>query len=209
MFKLPPLPYAETALEPSISAATLAVHYGKHHASYISKANAALKERPNAPASLEEVVRLAARENDTALFNNAAQAWNHAFFWECMTPDFTAPSGAIAKAIDTAFGSLQGFKDEFLARGTGHFASGWAWLVADKSGALELRDLHDANTPITNAALTPIIVCDVWEHAYYLDYKNERGKFLQTFVDRLINWRFAAAQYEAARAGERGWLFPA
>jgi Fe-Mn family superoxide dismutase len=210
MFKLPDLPFDAGALEPHMSRSTLETHHGKHHAGYIKKTNAALAERANAPGALEDVVRLAVREKDQKLFNNAAQAWNHGFFWQSLTPQAQAgPGGALKSALDKAFGSIEGFRDEAKAKGEGHFASGWLWLVADQSGAVQLTDLHDADTPISDPAVTPLLVCDLWEHAYYLDYKNERGKFLDAFLNKLANWQFAEAQYEAARAGgERAWRFP-
>ncbi|MGE0742792.1 MAG: superoxide dismutase [Hyphomonadaceae bacterium] len=210
MFKLPDLPFSQAALEPHMSATTLTAHHGKHHAGYIKKTNDALKERADAPDTLEEVVRMAAREKDQKLFNNAAQAWNHAFFWNSLAPQAQAePNGALRKAIDTAFGSLSAFRDQAKARGEGHFASGWLWLVADKSGVVSLQDAHDAHTPIEHNNVTPLLVCDLWEHAYYLDYKNERGKFLDAFLNPLANWRFAEQQFEAALKGGAGaWVFP-
>jgi len=210
MFKLPALPFATSALEPLMSAATLETHHGKHHAAYIKKTNDALKERANAPTTLEDVVKLAAREKDAKLFNNAAQAWNHAFFWNCLSPEKQAePQHALRNALDTAFGSLSAFRDEAKARGEGHFASGWLWLVSDKNGAVSLLDLHDADTPIARDDATPLLVCDLWEHAYYLDYKNERGKFLDAFLTTLANWRFAESQYDAVRgAHAQAWRFP-
>jgi Fe-Mn family superoxide dismutase len=211
MFELIPLPYAETALEPSMSRDTLATHHGKHHAGYIKKMNAALAERPDAPKSLEEVVRLAAREQDQKLFNNAAQAWNHGFFWHSLAPEGGGkPQGDLAKAIEQSFGSFDAFREEAQAKGEGHFASGWLWLVADGAGKLSLKDTHDAATPITDAGVTPLFTCDLWEHAYYIDYKNERPKFLNAFFDKLVNWRLAESQLAAARNGGAGaWTYPA
>lgn len=211
MFKLPPLPFPESALEPAMSRTTLETHHGKHHAAYIKKMNDALKERADAPQSLEEVVRLAKRENDKKLFNNAAQAWNHAFFWQSLTPEKQdGPTGGLKTAIEKIFTSVDNFRDEAKAKGEGHFASGWLWLVSDESGTVQLTDMHDADTPIVDSRVTPLLVCDLWEHAYYLDYKNERGKFLEAFLTRLANWRFAEAQYEAARnGGVNAWRFPA
>ena len=210
MFKLPPLPFDVAALEPAMSAATLTTHHGKHHAGYIKKTNAALAERANAPRALEEVVRLAAREHDKKLFNNAAQAWNHGFFWNCLTPSPQGASqGELKAALETTFGALDSFRDEAKSRGENHFASGWLWLVADQTGALQLTDLHDADTPIVDTAVTPLLVCDLWEHAYYLDYKNDRAKFLDAFFGKLANWRLAEAQYDSARRGSPGWTFPA
>jgi Fe-Mn family superoxide dismutase len=209
MFKLPDLPFAQNALEPAMSADTLATHHGKHHAAYINKTNAFLKERANAPVALEDVIRLAEREQDKKLFNNAAQAWNHGFFWQSLSPQKTEPQGALKAALEKAFGSIDDFRAEAKAKGEGHFASGWLWLVSDAQGALALQDLHDAATPVTDGAVTPILVCDLWEHAYYLDYKNERGKFLDAFLSKLANWNFAGTQYEAARGGGAGaWRFP-
>jgi Fe-Mn family superoxide dismutase len=210
MFKLPPLPFDAAALEPAMSADTLNTHHGKHHAGYIKKTNAALAERTDAPGALEDVVRLAAREHDKKLFNNAAQAWNHGFFWQSLSPQAQAgPADALKAALEKSFGSLDAFRDEAKARGENHFASGWLWLVAADTGAVQLTDLHDADTPIVDPKVTPLLVCDLWEHAYYLDYKNERGKFLEAFLGKLANWRFADAQYEAARkAGAGAWSFP-
>lgn len=209
MFRLPDLPYPNEALEPAMSRGTLATHHGKHHAGYIKKTNALIAERPNAPSRLEELVQIAWREQAKPLFNNAAQAWNHAFFWNCLTPRPTEPSGELRAAIERAFGSLETFKEEAKARGEGHFASGWLWLIADRRGAVSLADLHDADTPIKDEGATPILVCDLWEHAYYLDYKNERGRFLDAFLNQLANWEFAQQQYAAARnSGVNGWMFP-
>jgi Fe-Mn family superoxide dismutase len=193
-----------------MSAVTVDTHYNKHHAGYVKKLNAALKERANAPSTLEDIVRLAAREEDDKLFNNAAQAWNHAFFWQSLKPDGKGePSGKFKAALDAAFGSFSTLRDEFLERGEGHFASGWVWLVAERGGKVRLVDTHDAHTPMVDRDVTPLITCDVWEHAYYLDHKNERGAFLKAFVDHLANWRFAERQYEAARAGGAGgWIYP-
>lgn len=208
MFKLPPLPYPENALEPSISATTMSTHYGKHHATYIKNLNAALAEKKDTPASLEDVVRLAAKERGP-FFNNAAQAWNHAFFWNALSPEVQQPSGDLKTALDSDFKSYQGFHDEFVDAGLKQFGSGWAWLVSDAKGALSIQKTHDADLPIVDPDLTPLLVCDVWEHAYYLDYKNDRGAFLKTYVEKLANWRFAESQYAAAKNGGKGaWVFP-
>jgi Fe-Mn family superoxide dismutase len=208
-FKLPDLPYVAGALEPHISRTTMETHHGKHHAAYIKNMNAILAERADAPKALEDVVQLAVREGNKKLFNNAAQAWNHGFFWQSLTPEAQGgPSGDLKSAIEKAFGSISSFNDEAKAKGVGHFASGWLWLVSDKSGAVSLTDLHDADTPITDASLTPLLVCDLWEHAYYLDYKYERPRFVEAFLSTLANWRFAESQYAAARSGNSGWVFP-
>lgn len=208
-FRLPNLPYDAGALEPHISRITMETHHGKHHAAYIKNMNAILAERADAPGTLEEVVLLAEKEGNKKLFNNAAQSWNHAFFWESLSPSVQdGPTGDLKAAIEKAFGSISAFNDEAKSKGAGHFASGWLWLVADKTGAVKLIDTHDAETAITDRSVTPLLVCDVWEHAYYLDYKNERPKFLDAFVSKLVNWRFAEAQYAAARSGSGGWVFP-
>ncbi len=209
MFKLIDLPFDAAALEPHMSRDTLNTHHGKHHAGYIKKLNGFLAERENVAAALEEVVRRAKAENDKKIFNNAAQAWNHGFFWMSLSPQAQGePQGELRAAIEKAFGDLANFRQEAKAKGEGHFASGWLWLVADKSGAVQLVDTHDADTPVTDSAITPLSVCDLWEHAYYIDYKNERGKFLDAYLNSLINWRFAEAQYDAARKGEQGWTYP-
>jgi superoxide dismutase, Fe-Mn family len=208
VFKLPELPFDVAALEPLMSRATLETHHGKHHAAYIKNMNAILAERSTVPDTLEEVVQLAVKEKNTKLFNNAAQAWNHAFFWESLSPKPQNPEGDLKAAIESAFGSVDGFREKFTATGVGHFASGWAWLVSDKSGALKIIDTHDAATALTEQGVTPLLVSDVWEHAYYIDFKNDRAAFLKGFVEKLANWRFAERQYEAARKGEPGWRFP-
>jgi Fe-Mn family superoxide dismutase len=208
MFKLPPLPYPENALEPTISATTMATHYGKHHATYVKNLNAALAEKKDAPASLEEIVRMAAKEKGP-FFNNAAQTWNHAFFWNAMSPQAQRPDDDLKTALDRDFKSYQGFHDEFVDAGLKQFGSGWAWLVSDAKGALTIQKTHDAELPTVDPGLTPLLVCDVWEHAYYLDYKNDRGAFLKAYVEKLANWRFAEAQYAAAKNGGKGaWVFP-
>ncbi len=208
-FKLPELPYDAGALEPHISRTTMETHHGKHHAAYIKNMNAILAERVDAPVALEDVVRLAVRENNKKLFNNSAQAWNHGFFWQSLSPEVQGgPSGDLKTAVEKSFGSLDAFNEEAKAKGVGHFASGWLWLVSDRNGALKLTDLHDADTPITDENITPLLVYDLWEHAYYLDYKNERPKFVDAFLSTLANWRFAEAQFQAARSGSGAWVFP-
>ena len=210
MIKLPDLPFAPEALEPSMSATTLRTHHDKHHAAYVKKANGFIEERAGEkPTSLEAIVRLAAKEGDKKLFNNAAQAWNHAFFWQSLTPDQgQGPSGALARAIEAKFKSLDDFAEQFATQGEGHFGSGWLWLVAEADGGVALKDLHDARTPIVDAQGAPLLTCDLWEHAYYLDYQNERRRFLETFYTKLANWRFAESQYEAARSNAPSWTYP-
>jgi Fe-Mn family superoxide dismutase len=210
MFELTPLPFAADALAPLMSAETLSTHHGKHHAAYVKKTNELLSEKGKPPASLEHVVRDAARSNDAQLFNQAGQAWNHGFFWQCLrAPSADLPSGDFARAIEQSFGSVAIFREQFLSKGAGHFASGWIWLTADRNGALLLSTLPNAETPIVHEGAAPILACDLWEHAYYLDHKNERPRFLQGFLDKLANWDFAASQYEAARTQRAGWRYPA
>lgn len=210
MIKLPDLPFSPEALEPAMSATTLRTHHDKHHAGYVKKVNTFMDERQGEkPSNLEAIVRLAMKEKDQKLFNNAAQAWNHGFFWQSLTPDQgQGPSGALKQALERKFGSLEAFEEQFASRGEGHFASGWLWLIADAEGGVDLRDLHDAATPIATGDGAPLLTCDLWEHAYYLDYKNERRRFLETFYTKLANWRFAEAQFEAARNGAPVWTYP-
>lgn len=210
MFIHPPLPYGLDALAPHMSRDTLATHYGKHHAAYVEKTNKLIGETGVSAGALEDVIRAAKEGGHTALYQNAAQAWNHAFFWECMGPDRTvAPGDALAKAIDQSFGSFDAFRQKALEQGEKHFASGWLWLVADKSGAVALKDMHDADTPVAADGGAPILVCDLWEHAYYLDHKNARRAFLETFFDKLCTWRFADAQFKSATSGGASWRYPA
>jgi len=205
-FSLPPLPYDHSALAPCLSKETLETHHGKHHARYIEVLNRLLAERKASPATMEEIIRTTDGK-DRQVFNNAAQAWNHAFFWECMTPKYAEPNGVLAAAITRDFGSLDALKQRFTAEGAGHFGSGWAWLISRK-GSLSVVSTHDAATPITEMDATPILTCDVWEHAYYIDYRQDRAGWLGTWWDKLVNWEFAAAQYSAS-LGERGaWHFP-
>ncbi len=207
MFSLLPLPYATGALAPHMSATTVETHYGKHHKSYVDKLNAALEGQ--APKPLEAVIADARAANAKGVFNNAGQIWNHGFFWRSLTPDGPkAPSAALAAALDAAFGSRDAFKAEFVKTGVNHFASGWVWLTADASGAVKLTDSHDADTLGDRAGVTPLLVCDVWEHAYYLDFKQDRKTFLEGFADRLIDWDFASAQYAAARGEGQAWTYP-
>jgi superoxide dismutase, Fe-Mn family len=205
VFKLPPLPYPPESLAPTISSATMETHHGKHHAKYVETTNSLLLARGASPNSLEAVVREAAADADPKLFNNAAQAWNHAFFWSCMTPRSTRPAGPILRAIDAMFDGLDGLKEAFISEGVAHFGSGWAWLTSE-GGALSIRTTHDADTALVRPE-TPLLVCDLWEHAYYLDYRNERARYLATWWDNVVNWNFVVAQYDAARGGRRPWRY--
>lgn len=207
MFELPPLPFANNALEPAMSRDTLETHHGKHHAAYIKKTNKLLQEKNWGATALEDVVRKAHADQDKKLFNQSAQAWNHAFFWQSLTPDASAPAGDLKLALERSFGSLDGFREEFLSKGEGHFASGWLWLCHGADKEVMLVDLHDAETPIVDAGVTPLLTCDLWEHAYYLDHKNARRAYLEAVFDKLSNWAFAERQLKAARGEGAVWRF--
>ncbi len=187
--ELPALPYAEDALAPHISAETIQYHYGKHHKTYVDKLNAAIEGTDHADRSLDEIVMAASG----AVFNNAAQVWNHTFYWSSMGPGGGGePTGAVADAIGSAFGGYGAFREKFVAEATGHFGSGWAWLVDSGSG-LEIVSTHDADLPLKHGSKA-LIACDVWEHAYYIDYRNARPDYVNTFLDNLVNWEWANAQ---------------
>ncbi len=197
--ELPALPYAQDALAPVVSAQTLSFHYGKHHKAYVDNLNKLVAGTDLAEAALEKVIAAVAGKPDKAgVFNNAAQVWNHTFFWNSMKPNGGgAPAGAVAKAIDASFGSAENFRKEFANAAMTQFGSGWAWLVADK-GALRVMKTANADTPLT-MGVTPILTIDVWEHAYYLDYQNRRADFVAAVMDRLLNWDFANANLAVAR----------
>lgn len=190
---LPKLPYAEDALAPVISAKTISFHYGKHHATYVKTLNELIAGTPYEGKSLEEIVVASAKDKDAAakkIFNNAAQAWNHDFYWHSMTPKGGAPTGKIKDALEKSFGDLAAFKKAFGQAAAGQFGSGWAWLVKDKGGALKIETTSNADTPIAHGG-TPLLVADVWEHAYYLDYQNRRPDHVTAWLDKLVNWSFA------------------
>jgi Fe-Mn family superoxide dismutase len=197
-FELPPLPYPKNALEPHMSEKTFEFHYGKHHQAYVTNLNNLVKDTPMASQSLEEIIKATAKDESKAgIFNNAAQVWNHTFFWNSMKPNGGgAPTGALADKITQAFGSLDKFKEEFKAAGVGQFGSGWAWLVSD-GGKLKITKTPNAVNPMAQGQ-TALLTCDVWEHAYYLDYQNRRPDFVQTFLDKLVNWEFVAANLSKA-----------
>jgi len=192
-FELPSLPYPDTALEPYYSAKTFSFHHGKHHKAYVDNLNKLLAGSPFENSSLEEIIAAVAGDPTKAgFFNNAAQVWNHTFFWNCMKPGGGgAPSGALAAKIDAAFSSYEKFAEQFKAAAVGRFGSGWAWLVLD-GGELKIMSTPNAETPITGGKKA-LLTVDVWEHAYYLDYQNRRPDFVQTFLDHLVNWEFVAA----------------
>jgi len=189
-FELPPLPWAESALEPYISAKTISFHYGKHHNAYLTKLNELTKGKPEEKQSLEDIIRASAKDKG-ALFNQAAQVWNHTFFWSSMKPKGGGePKGEVADMIKQAFGGLDKFKEEFKNAAVGQFGSGWAWLVLD-GGKMKVTKTPNAELPMISGQKA-LVTCDVWEHAYYLDYQNRRPDFVQTFLDNLINWDFVA-----------------
>jgi len=190
---VPPLPYAEDALAPVISAQTLSFHYGKHHRGYADALNQKIAGTAFADATLEEIIRTTAGKPEQApIFNPAAQVWNHTFYWQSLAPKGGGQPGAeIAARLDEAFGGLDNFKKEMLATATSQFGSGWAWLVVD-AGKLKIVKTANAETPLTGSQ-TPLLTIDVWEHAYYLDYQNRRADYVTAVMDKLLNWEFAAA----------------
>lgn len=191
-FELPPLPYAQDALEPHYSAKTLSFHHGKHHQAYISKTNELVAGTELEGKSLEEVIAAAKAAGNQGLFNQSAQIWNHTFFWHCMKPGGGGkPGGALGEAIDKAFGSYDDFVAKFKASAVGNFGSGWTWLVKQGDG-LAIVNTSGAGTPLVEQGQTPLLTVDVWEHAYYLDYQNRRPDFVQAFFDNLANWDFVA-----------------
>jgi Fe-Mn family superoxide dismutase len=188
--QLPALPYAADALEPHISAETLEFHYGKHHATYVDKLNGMIPGSGFEAATLEEIIRGASG----GLFNNAAQVWNHTFYWNCLSPNGGGVPGLkLGEAIDRDFGSFEAFKDQFTAAAVGNFGSGWTWLVKNKADGLEIVNTDDADNPMTQEYL-PLLTCDVWEHAYYIDYRNKRPDYIAAFW-KLLNWEFVASNY--------------
>ncbi len=191
------LPYAEDALEPHVSARTLEYHYGKHHKAYVDKLNAAIEGTDYDGLSLEEIVHRSLAEAKGGIFNNAAQVWNHEFLWQSMTASGTEPSAPLAEAINKAFGDMAGFREAFKAAAMGQFGSGWAWLVA-VGDSVEIRTTGNAGTPLTDDVV-PLLTLDVWEHAYYLDFQNERNRYIDAFLDNLINWDFAARNFSAEK----------
>lgn len=191
--KLPVLPYGLGDLAPHLSRETMEYHYGKHHQNYVDQLNKQIRDTEFSNMSLEEIVRKA----EGGIFNNAAQTWNHTFYWFGLTPKGKGkPSGALAKAIDDAWGSFEAFQEAFGACAAGTFGSGWAWLVKTNDGTLKLVSTGNAKTPLTDSSLTPLLTCDVWEHAYYIDYRNSRPNYLKGFWE-LVDWDKVAERFEA------------
>ena len=198
---LPDLPYPADALEPVISAETFAFHHGRHHKAYVDKTNALTAGTELAAAPLEEIVLAAAGSGDGGLFNQSAQAWNHGFFWRSLCPGGGKPDHALAMAIDTRFGSLDKLVKAVIEQGAGHFGSGWVWLVMGHDG-LAVRTTHDAGCPLVDGE-KPLLVLDLWEHAYYLDHRNDRRSWLTAAAD-LLDWQFASANF----ARKAAWTYP-
>lgn len=189
-FELPPLPYAMNALEPHMSRETLEYHYGKHHQAYVTNLNNLIPHSEYEGKSLEEIIKT----SSGGVFNNAAQIWNHTFFWHCLSPNGGGePSGPLADAINKAFGSFATFKENFTKTAIATFGSGWAWLVKNSDGSLAIISTSNAHTPMTEGKVA-LLTCDVWEHAYYIDYRNARPKFVEAFW-QLVNWQFVGENF--------------
>lgn len=199
---LMPLPYSTDALAPHVSDRTLQLHHGAHHKAYVDKTNAAIAGTELEKAELNEIVKAAQADGKKALFNNAAQTWNHGFYWHSLSPEKSSPSADLAKAIERDFGSQDALVKQLKDEGAGHFASGWAWLVED-GGKLSVISTHDADTPITGSA-NPLLTIDVWEHAYYLDVQNKRPDYLAAVIDNILNWNFASENLARGTA----WRYP-
>ena len=200
-FALPDLPFDRQALEPFMSAETLDYHHGKHHRAYIDKTNKLAADKGLREESLAGLVRAAHRDGDKGLFNNAAQAWNHAFFWQCLAPaEGQKPSGRLAALIEESFGSAEDMLTRLEEEAKGHFASGWAWLVLDRD-SLAITSLHDADTPIVHDGMKPLLTLDLWEHAYYIDYRNDRPAFAEKVLSNIVNWEFVAKNLDGEGVG--------
>ena len=204
-FTLPDLPYPKDALQPHMSAETFDYHWGKHHKAYVDKTNGFLTEKGLDGASLLQVIQKATETGDKPLFNNSAQIWNHSFFWQCLAPQgSTGPSGQLKDRIDSDFGGHEALLEKLAASSANHFGSGWGWLILN-NGKLEITSLHDADTPVAHG-MTPLLTVDVWEHAYYIDYRNERPRFVKSVLENIINWDFVARNLDgngASRADQQ------
>ncbi len=194
----PDLPYTPDALAPYISERTVAFHYGKHHQSYVEKANRLIVGTPHQRQSLEEIIRSSAEAKETAIFNNAAQAFNHSFYWNSLSPDGGGkPQGKIKEALEESFGGYDHFAEAFLQTATSQFGSGWTWLIVE-GDKLTIQNTSNADTPIAMGK-RPLLTLDVWEHAYYLDYQNKRGDYVQAYLEHLVNWAFAEANLASVK----------
>ena len=207
-FQLPELPYAKDALAPAMSAETLEFHHGKHHKAYVTKTNELLQQEGSlSGASLVEVVRKAKSSGNSKLFNNSAQLWNHSFFWQCLAPsEGQKPGGRLAQLIEDGFGSQEALVQKLQDEAVNHFSNGWAWLVLDRD-RLKVTSLHDADTPLVHDGMQPLFTLDVWEHAYYIDYRNERPRFASSVLSNIVNWDFVAQNLDGRgfeRADQEG-----
>lgn len=201
-FQLPDLPFAKDALAPHMSAETLDFHHGKHHAAYVKKTNELIEGKSDlSGASLIDVIKKSSETGDKKLFNNSAQLWNHSFFWQCLSPEEQKPSGKLLQLIEHSFGGVDGLLQKLSDEAVNHFASGWAWLVLDRD-QLKITSLHDADTPVAHDGMVPLFTLDVWEHAYYIDYRNERPKFVTSVLSNIVNWDFVAENLDG-RGNER------
>ena len=199
-FQLPDLPFAKDALAPHMSAETLEFHHGKHHAAYVKKTNELIEGKPDlAGASLTEAIRKASQSGEKKLFNNSAQLWNHSFFWQCLSPEKQQPSGKLAQLIDDGFGGIDPMLQKLGDEAVNHFSNGWAWLVLDRD-QLKITSLHDADTPLVHDGMVPLFTLDVWEHAYYIDYRNERPKFVTSVLSNIVKWDFVARNLDGKGA---------
>ena len=199
-FQLPDLPFSKDALAPHMSAETLEFHHGKHHATYVKKTNEMIEGKGDlSGASLVDVVRKAGTSGDKKLFNNSAQLWNHSFFWQCLSPDKQQPSGKLAQLINDGFGGIEPMLQKLGDEAVNHFSNGWAWLLLDRD-QLKITSLHDADTPLVHDGMVPLFTLDVWEHAYYIDYRNERPKFVTSVLSNIVNWDFVAQNLDGKGA---------
>lgn len=203
MIALTPLPYAADALEPHIGSETIETHHGKHHAGYVKKTNAAIADTPLADAALEAIIQHAQHKADDKLFNQSAQVWNHGFYWHSLSPKPGQPDAALLAAIKRDHGSLEALIKDLSEKAIGHFGSGWVWLAL-RDGAVVVEETHDAATMATGPAV-PLLVIDVWEHAYYLDRRNLRDAYVKAVTEKLLNWDFANRNF----ASSTTWTYPA
>lgn len=206
-FILPDLPYARDAFGDILSAETFDFHHGKHHQAYVTKTNELVGVTVDlAGASLSDVIRAAQDRGNPALFNNSAQIWNHSFYWQCLSPETKAPSGKLLELIEDGYGSVETLTAELKKEAVGHFASGWAWLVLD-GGKLRITSLHDADTPVVHDGMQPLLTIDMWEHAYYIDYRNARPSYLDALLANAVDWDFVAQNLDGKgveRADQQG-----